>query len=471
MKRPHLLARCFEPVAMTEEALRVCIAVASGDEWFGEERAAALKAAGGLELLGPAREPMAVKDGVATIAIDGPLVRKASGVANVSGLTSYDAIRKDHRAAMADAAVKSVDFVIDSPGGDVSGLFETADEIFAARGRKPMRALVTQANSAAYVLAAAVGNIEIEQLGQAGSVGAMLAVRPPDAEAGPIRFYSSVSPLKNADPTTEDGRADYQARVDYAGQLLVEKVAAYRGVSVDKVKADFGRGAVLTGMQAVTAGLADRVGAANSTKGNDMDITRIAAAVGLDDKADENKIAERAAALVAFEAQVLAAAGATDSDTAIGYIRASATAIAELAAVRAEMATRAAADRLAAFRDSITAAVTSKRITPAALRDTVIPMLDEDNAAKAESAVAALPEDKAGTPEQVAAVCAAVALSESESKRVAAYLAKRPAAIVPPLPRENPEAKGDPLDERAQKIKKSADAARAQYGVSVKDAK
>jgi ClpP class serine protease len=263
MKKPRILARCLEPVAMTEEALRVCIAVASDDAHFASDRARAAEAAGGPAAfaLGEPRSPMTIDGSVATIAVEGPLVRKAAGIAAVSGLTSYDAIRKDLRAALANPQVTAIDWSFDSPGGEVSGLFELSDEVYAARGRKPMRAIVADASSAAYVLAAAVGNIAIEQAGTAGSVGVRMGVQRPASDGSVIEFVSSGAPLKVADPATDEGRAEYQGRVDYLHARLVEKVAAYRGVTVDKVASDFGQGAVLYGAQAVAAGLVDRVGA------------------------------------------------------------------------------------------------------------------------------------------------------------------------------------------------------------------
>jgi ClpP class serine protease len=73
-------------------------------------------------------------------------------------------------------------------------------------------------------------------------------------------FISSQSPMKNADPATEEGGAHIQGVVDAMAQVFVEAVATYRGVDTQTVLSDFGKGGILVGQQAVSAGLADRIG-------------------------------------------------------------------------------------------------------------------------------------------------------------------------------------------------------------------
>jgi hypothetical protein len=67
------------------------------------------------------------------------------------------------------------------------------------------------------------------------------------------------------DPTTERGRAKYQAQVDALAGVFVADVARYRGVSEDTVLADFGQGGVFVGQAAVDAGLVDRLGSYEGT--------------------------------------------------------------------------------------------------------------------------------------------------------------------------------------------------------------
>ena len=472
MKKPHLLARCLEPVAMTEEMLRVCIAIASDDAFFAEDRAKALAAAGGLPF-GEARAPMSIVGGVATIAVDGPLVRKAAGVADVSGLTSYDAILKDFRAAESNPAVRSIDWTLDTPGGEVSGLFETADEIFAARGKKPMRALVTRANSAGYVLAAAIGNIQIEQMGQAGSVGVIVGAQRPDPEGnGVIEFYSSVSPKKNPNPTTDAGRAEYQARADYSGERLVEKVATYRGVTAEKVKADFGAGSVLLGAQAVAAGLADRVGFSSPT--NEGVRRMNPTMLGLAADADEATVAARAQALVGFEKAALAATKAATSDEAIGAIAAAVESHAAVGPLRAELAALHATSNRRDLRAVLEGGLASGRLSLGRIRTAAVDMVAavaEGPATTMRAALAAIPEKlPEGVKEKDAvldAICsvdpgrAAINVVASYAKSATVtHGAPHIEPVEDPAAAEEHDAR---LDARAQEIAKLGAAARAHF--------
>src|SRR5258707_1035726 len=56
--------------------------------------------------------------------------------------SSYESIRADVGRALANPQARAIDLYIDSPGGSVLGLPETADVIHAANRVKPVRAFV-----------------------------------------------------------------------------------------------------------------------------------------------------------------------------------------------------------------------------------------------------------------------------------------------------------------------------------------
>jgi len=205
---------------------------------------------------------VSVRDGVAIIPIEGAIFPRASLFTAISGGVSVDTIAADFATALADPAITGIVLLIDSPGGDKNGVAETADMVYAARGRKPIvaygRELVA---SAAYWIAAAADEVVIASDALVGSIGVVAGVADPSQRGGrSIQFVSSQSPHKRIDPTTETGRARIQARVDTVADLFIATVARYRGVTTAKVIADFGQGDVLIGQRAVDAGLADRLG-------------------------------------------------------------------------------------------------------------------------------------------------------------------------------------------------------------------
>ncbi len=216
------------------------------------------------------RKGVTMRDGgVATIEVVGPIVRRADLFSQVSGMTSIDTLAKDFGAAMDDRAVKAIVLAIDSPGGEVTGVAEFADMIRGARSgptTKPVVAYVGgMAASAGYWLASAAERVVCDSTALLGSIGVVQAVRDPSRDrGGTIEFVSSQSPHKRPDPTTGTGAAQIQNVVDAMAGVFVAAVARNRDVSEETVLADFGGGGLFVGQAAVAAGLADRVGSYES---------------------------------------------------------------------------------------------------------------------------------------------------------------------------------------------------------------
>jgi len=245
-------------------------ATLSKEEW--DERLIAVEKQRGRPLSNE-RKGVSMRDGgVATIEVVGPIVRRADLFSQVSGMTSIDTLAKDFGAAMDDRAVKAIVLAIDSPGGEVTGVAEFADMIRAASspaapgGGKPVVAYVGgMAASAGYWLASAAARVVCDSTALLGSIGVVQAVRDPSRDrGGTIEFVSSQSPHKRPDPTTGTGAAQIQNVVDAMAGVFVAAVARNRDVSEETVLADFGGGGLFVGQAAVAAGLADRVGSYES---------------------------------------------------------------------------------------------------------------------------------------------------------------------------------------------------------------
>ena len=242
-------------------------ATLSREEW--DERLTAVEKQRGRPLSND-RKGVTMRDGgVATIEVVGPIVRRADLFSQVSGMTSIDTLAKDFGAAMDDRTVKAIVLAIDSPGGEVTGVAEFADMIRAACSgptTKPVVAYVGgMAASAGYWLASAAERVVCDSTALLGSIGVVQAVRDPSRDrGGTIEFVSSQSPHKRPDPTTGTGAAQIQNVVDAMAGVFVAAVARNRDVSEETVLADFGGGGLFVGQAAVAAGLADRVGSYES---------------------------------------------------------------------------------------------------------------------------------------------------------------------------------------------------------------
>ena len=116
----------------------------------------------------PSNRPYDVMAGIAVIPVQGVLTN-----ANWSWMgATYKSIRTSFQTALVDPEVQAIALHIDSPGGEVAGCFDLADDIFAARGQKPIVSIVDEsAFSAAYALACAADSIMVPRTGGTGSIG------------------------------------------------------------------------------------------------------------------------------------------------------------------------------------------------------------------------------------------------------------------------------------------------------------
>jgi signal peptide peptidase SppA len=180
--------------------------------------------------------------------------------------SDYSAIRASVRRALADPSARTIDLVIDSPGGSVMGLPETADVIHAANRVKPVRAFVTGiAASAAYWLASQASTITLTPSGEVGSVGVLdihadvtkaldnAGVKLTAVTAGPHKVERA--PFT---PLSDDAKSHMQSSVDaWYGEFL-GTVRRGRGARVSSTS-NYGGGRMLGARQALAAGLVDFV--------------------------------------------------------------------------------------------------------------------------------------------------------------------------------------------------------------------
>ena len=250
-------AAAREPWAITETALQTILEIAARDQKEDLEAVAA-------RLGRPLQNARAVtvRDGVATVPVSGPIFRYANLFTQISGATSIEMLSKDFQAAMDSPDVKAIILNMDTPGGQVTGTAEFAEMVYQARGAKPVVAYVDgMAASAGYWIASAADSIVVSKTGEVGSIGVIGTVMDdsPKAGSGTYRFISSQSPDKRIDPSSNEGAAKIQARIDQLAQTFIDDVARNRGVSVEDVAAKFGRGSVVMPGDAVSAGMADEI--------------------------------------------------------------------------------------------------------------------------------------------------------------------------------------------------------------------
>ncbi len=79
--------------------------------------------------------------GIKVIPIHGILTKNSEAFDDILGMTSYEKIREEIEEALIDEEVETIILDIDSPGGEVNGLFDLSDFIYEARALKKIVAI------------------------------------------------------------------------------------------------------------------------------------------------------------------------------------------------------------------------------------------------------------------------------------------------------------------------------------------
>jgi len=215
-------------------------------------------------------------NGVAVVPLTGTLMPDSMDLFALlfgSSPGGLPAFRANLRKMAADPDVGAIVMNVDSPGGVVDQIPETAAEIRTVKGIKPVVAVAnTAANSAAYWLASQADQVIVTPSGEVGSIGVynihrdqsaaneMRGIKPTVISAGKYKVEGHPH-----EPLTDDAREALQGEVnDYYG-MFVKDVARGRGVTEHAVRNGYGEGRSLHARQAVEAGLADRVDTLDNT--------------------------------------------------------------------------------------------------------------------------------------------------------------------------------------------------------------
>ncbi|WP_057092940.1 signal peptide peptidase SppA [Comamonas thiooxydans] len=236
--------------------------------------------------------------GVQVVPVHGLLVSRGAHMNVCETMTSYEDLRNELRAAVANPDVERIVLDIDSPGGSATGAFELAADLRAMALQKPITGLVNfSAYSGGYLIAAACSEVVVSRTSGVGSIGVIakhmdrsameekLGVKVTTVFAGAHK-----NDLSPHEPLTEQSLQYLQEVVNEGYEMFVNAVAEYRGLSVDAVRQTEAN--VFRGQKAIGLGLADRVETPTDALDN---ITR-AVALSRADKRGTSRLAVRAAA-------------------------------------------------------------------------------------------------------------------------------------------------------------------------------
>lgn len=212
----------------------------------------------------PKKSSFAITDGIALLAVEGPLERKADWY-----FDGYDRLVAQARDAFASNEVRGIVLTIDSPGGDAMGMIETANDLRALSRQtgKPLIAFVEgEACSASYCIATAAEAIVLTPTSVVGSIGvyariadrvAANAMNGINAQViGSGKYKGELHPDRALTPETTQRVQDEVNSL--AGQFAALVAQNRKGLTADKVLAQDAD--TFRGQAAIDAGLADKIG-------------------------------------------------------------------------------------------------------------------------------------------------------------------------------------------------------------------
>ena len=211
---------------------------------------------------------------VAVLPMHGVIAPRANALTDTSGVTTFDTLRAQLREALASQTVKTIVLDVDSPGGNVAGATEFAEDVRKARTKKPIVAVAeyTMA-SAAYWIGAQATEVVAAPSAKVGSIG-VYGVHDDLSGAleqlGVKRTYLSAGEGKTdgheAGPLSAEAAGRMQGLIDAAYQQMVTDIVRGRGVgsSAAQVQREW-KAFLYTAADAKAAGLIDRVETLDAT--------------------------------------------------------------------------------------------------------------------------------------------------------------------------------------------------------------
>lgn len=211
---------------------------------------------------------LSMDDGLATITIKGSLVNSDSPYLRYFGVTGYGEIREALMAAATDPEVKQILLDIDSGGGAVSGVDDTAKLVRLINDSVKPVCTYTDGNmaSAAYWIGSAAGEVYSSKSALVGSIGIISTFREyseANKQAGigvtVIRAGKHKALANSNEKLTPAAKAQIQAIVDSAYGVFVDHVANMRGKSYDYADKTMADGQEFIGQAALDVGLVDGI--------------------------------------------------------------------------------------------------------------------------------------------------------------------------------------------------------------------
>uniref|UniRef100_A0A3B0JCJ3 Signal peptide peptidase SppA n=1 Tax=Wolbachia endosymbiont of Aleurodicus dispersus TaxID=1288877 RepID=A0A3B0JCJ3_9RICK len=201
----------------------------------------------------------------AIIPIHGILTKKPGAFDDFLGMTSYEKIQEEVEEALSNKDIETILLDIDSPGGEVNGLFDLADFIYESRAKKKILAIANDdAYSAAYAIASSAEKVFVSRTSGVGSIGVIASHIDQsrfDEKQG-IKYTtifagSRKNDLNPHEPINSEGLKSLREEIDRLYEMFVQLIERNRNLSIEAIKST--EAGLYFGKNAVDIGFADGI--------------------------------------------------------------------------------------------------------------------------------------------------------------------------------------------------------------------
>lgn len=205
---------------------------------------------------------------VGVVKIEGNLIKgEANAIYQYFGLQGYDNIKAALVEAVMDKDAESIMLYVDSGGGSVAGVRDTAQFIKTVGKVKPIYAYSEFAASAAYWLASASDHIITSETGINGSIGVLRIHTEYSKEDEKYGITTTVlragkykALLNPHEPLSEEAKAQAESMLEDLYAMFVTDVAENLGTTYTNVDRNMAQGKEFLGVRGKEVGIVHEIG-------------------------------------------------------------------------------------------------------------------------------------------------------------------------------------------------------------------
>ena len=213
----------------------------------------------------PVEDIIDVHGNVGIVSIDGPLIDTPDMFDRIMGVTSYSDITEGINRHLEDKKVSDIVLVMNTPGGDASGIGEVSNFIADAKNVKPITSWTGKsALSAGYWIASSASKLRASRMAEVGSIGAIATVtsvarmlKEEGIDVHVERAGTHKALIHPAEELSDEGKKVLKAKVGQLHDFFLEHVTGERPQLKMSEKSKWGEGQTYFTDEAIGLGLVD----------------------------------------------------------------------------------------------------------------------------------------------------------------------------------------------------------------------